>query len=37
MKNYLFLLMMCAIVFGGMAVAEERAHPVIAEGAFPTG
>lgn len=40
MKKSLFILMVCAIVFGGLALtgmAAERAHIVFAEGGFPTG
>jgi hypothetical protein len=40
MKRSLFLIMVCAVVFGGLALtalAAERAHTVFAEGGFPTG
>ena len=42
MKRFLYLMMVGAIVFGGLAltaVANEdgRAHTVFAEGGFPTG
>ena len=42
MKKSLFIMMVCAIVFGGLALTamaneDGRAHTVFAEGGFPTG